>query len=100
MNHGEIDENTWQNRKNHWMSYVNNVVLCTGFSYARYSKAMQEITGFGMKDCLSLPGLGWKYFNSLGTEEVEPNYTYNDDKYMRWFVRESLKGRRICAFNQ
>ena len=39
------------------------------------SKAMEEITRFSMKDCLSLPGLGWKYFNSLRTEEDEPIYT-------------------------
>ena len=31
---------------------------------------MEEITGFSMKDCLSLPGLGWKYFYSLRTEEM------------------------------
>ena len=52
-----------------------------------------------MKDCLSLPGLGWKYFRSLRTEDNELMYTYND-KYMRWFVRQSIKGRRLCAFNQ
>ena len=52
-----------------------------------------------MKDCLSLPGLGWKYFNSLRTEEDEPIYTYND-KYMRYFVRQLIKGGQICAFNQ
>ena len=52
-----------------------------------------------MKDCLSLPGLGWKYFDSLRTEEDEPIYTY-DDKFMRWFVRQSIKGGRVCAFNQ
>ena len=62
-------------------------------------KKMEEITKFSMKDCLSLPGLGWKYFNSLRTEEDEPIYTYND-KYMRWFVRQSIKGGRVCAFNQ
>ena len=39
---------------------------------------MQQITGFSMKDCLSAPGLGWKYLNSLRTEEVEPLYTYNE----------------------
>ena len=60
---------------------------------------MEDITKFSMKDCLSLPGLGWKYFNSLRTEEDEPKYTYND-KYMRWFVRQSIKGGRVCAFNQ
>ena len=52
-----------------------------------------------MKDCLSLPGLGWNIFNSLRTEEDEPIYTYND-KYMRWFVRQSIKGGRVCVFNQ
>ena len=60
---------------------------------------MQEIRGFSMKDCLSAPGLGWKYFNSLRTEEDEPIYTYND-KYMRNFVRRSLKGGRVCALKQ
>ena len=43
--------------------------------------------------------LGWKFFNSLRTEEDEPIYTYND-KYMRWFVRQSKKGGRVCAFDQ
>ena len=76
-----------------------NDVLCTVSSYARYTKAMEEITGYGMKDCLSLPGLGWKFFNSLRTEEHEPIYTYND-KYMRWFVRQSIIGGRVCAFNK
>ena len=60
---------------------------------------MEETTGFSMKDCLSLPGLGWKYFIKLRTEEDEPVYTYNDE-YMRWFVRQSIKGGRVLAFNQ
>ena len=58
---------------------------------------MQKITGFVMKDCLSLTGP--KYFKSLGNEEDELIYTYKD-KYMRWFVRQSTKGGRVCAFNQ
>ena len=98
MNHNEVCSDTSKDKKHEWLDYVKNDVLCTGFSYARYSKAMEEITGFSMKDCLSLPGLRWKYFNSLRTEE-EPIYTYND-KYMRWFVRQSIKGGPVCAFNQ
>ena len=90
---------TWKDKKSEWLPYVKNDVLCTAFSYARYIKVMEEKTGFSMKDCLSLPGLGWKYFNSLRTEEDEPIYTYTD-KYMRWFVRQSIKGGRVCAFNQ
>ena len=74
-------------------------VLSTSYCYARYSKAMEEITGFSMKDCLSLPGLGFKYFSSLRTDQDEPIYTYND-KYMRHFVRQEAYGGRVCAFNQ
>ena len=64
MNHDEFDHFNYKDKMNEWLSYVKNDVLCTGFSYARYIKAMEEITGFSMKDCLSLPGLGLKYFNS------------------------------------
>ena len=99
MNHDDIDGDNYKDKKDIWLPYVKNDVLCTAYSYARYIEAMREITGFSMKDCLSLPGLGWKYFNSLRTEEDEPIYTYND-KYMRWFVRQSIKGGRVCAFNQ
>ena len=99
MDHNDIDGENYKDKKDIWLPYVKNDVLCTAYSYARYSKAMEEITGFSMKDCLSLPGLGWKYFNSLRTEEDEPIYTYND-KYMRCFVRQSIKGGRVCAFNQ
>ena len=99
MNHDEIVENFWRETKDKWLPYVKNDVLCTAYSYARYCGAMQGITGFLMKDCLSLPGQGWIYFKSLRTEEDEPIYTYID-KYMRWFVRQSLKGGRVCAFNQ
>ena len=99
MNHDEIDANNYKNKKDEWLDYVKNDVLCTAFSYAWYTKAMEEIPGFRVKDCLSLPGLGWKYFNCLRTEENEPIHTYKD-KYMRWFVRQSIKAGRICAFIQ
>ena len=98
-NHDDINGDNYKDKKDIWLPYVKNDVLSTSYCYARYCKAMQDITGFSMKGCLSLPGLGWKYFNSLRTEEDEPIYTYNA-KYMRWFVRQSIKGGRVCAFNQ
>ena len=78
MNHNEVYSDTWKDKKDEWLLYVKNDVTCTAFCYARYNKAMEEITGFSMKDCLRRPGLGWKYFNSLKIEEDEPIYTYND----------------------
>ena len=82
MNHDEFDYNDYKDKVNEWLPYVKNDVWCTAFIYARYVKAIEEKSGFSMKDCLSLPGLGLKYFNCLQTEEDEPIYTYND-KYMR-----------------
>ena len=99
MNFVEIKADNWKQKKNEWLDCVKNDVVCTVFSYARYSKAMEDITGFSMKECLSLPGLGWKYSISLRTEEDESIYTYND-KYMRWFVRQSIKEGLVCAFYQ
>ena len=97
MNHDEVDGNSYKDKINEWLPYVKNDVFCTAFSYARYNRAMEELTGFSMKDCLSLPGLGLKNFNSLGTEEDEPIYTYND-KYMRWFARQAAYGGRVLCF--
>ena len=97
MDHDEIDGNNYKDIQDKRLEYVKNDVLCTAFNYARYCKAMEETTGFSMKNCLSALGLGWNYFNSVKTEEDEPIYTYND-KYMRHFVRQSFKGGRVCAF--
>ena len=72
MDHNEIDGSNYRDKISDWLPYVKNDVLCTAFSYARYCKAMKEITGFSVRDCLSVPGLGLNYFESLRTEEDEP----------------------------
>ena len=61
INHDETDGDNYKDKKTGRMEYVKNDFLCTVFSYARYSNAMAEKTEFSMKDCLSLPGLGWNY---------------------------------------
>ena len=60
MNHDEVDCNINKDKKDEWLDYVKQDVLCTVFSYARYLEAMEEIIGFTLKDSLSAPGLGWK----------------------------------------
>ena len=74
LNHDEIGGNNYKEEKDIWLPYVKNDLLCTAFCYTRYNKAMGEITGFSMNDCISVPGLGLKYFNSLREENDEPIY--------------------------
>ena len=78
MNHDEVYSDTGKAKKSKGLDYGKTDIFCTVFSYARYTKDIEEITGFGMKDCLSVSCLGWKHFNSLRTEQDEPIYTYND----------------------
>ena len=60
---------------------------------------MEELTGFGKKNSLTLPSLANKYFNSLREENDDPIYIHNED-YMRYLVRQSIKGGRCGSFNQ
>ena len=99
LEHDEFFEYNWEERKNQWLLYVKNDVLSTAFSYARYSKGMEKLTGFGMKNSLILPSLANKCVNSLWEESDEPIYTYNDE-FMRHFVRKRLKGGHCSALNQ
>ena len=71
----------------------------SAFCYARYTMGMEELTGFGMKNSLTLPSLANKYFNSLRDENDEPIYIYTDP-FMKNFVRKAIKGGRCNAFNQ
>ena len=99
LEHDETFEDNWEEKENERLPYLKKDVLSTAFSYARYSKRMEELTGFGMKNSLILPALANKFFNSLMDESDEPIYPYNDE-YLRHFVRQSIKGGRCSALNQ
>ena len=58
---------------------------------------MQKMTGFGNKDCLTEASLGWKCFGTYNKNREF--YTFND-KYVRDFIRKSIKGGRVAALNR
>ena len=60
LEHDEIFEDNWEEKENEWLPYLRNDVLSIAFSYARYSKGKEELTGFGMKNSLTLPSLANK----------------------------------------
>ena len=99
LEHDEIYEDTWETKENEWLPYVKNDVLSPAFCYARKTQGIEELTGFVMKNSLTLPSLANKYFNSLRDENDEPIYTYTDP-FMRNFLRKAIKGGRCNAFNQ
>ena len=60
---GVVFTDSWRDKKEDWFDLVKKDVLGTGFSFARYSKPLEELIGFGMKDYLNLLRLGLNYFN-------------------------------------
>ena len=72
-------------------------MLCLAFIYARYSMEMKKMSGFGIKDCLTEASLGWKCFGTYN--KVREFYAFNN-KHVRSFIRESIKGGRVAALNR
>ena len=68
---------------------MKNFVLTTAFCYVGYSKGMEELTGFGMKNRLTLPSLPDKCFTSLRYKNYEPIYSYKNEN-MTSFVRQDI----------
>ena len=97
MNHSVINKNNFVELRHIWEPYLISDVLCLAFIYARHSMEMQKMSGFGIKDCLTEASLGWKCFGTYNKDREF--YTFND-KYVRNFIRKSIKGRRCGAFNR
>ena len=53
MDHNEVYEETWENKKKKWLPYLKDDMLSTVFSNAKSSKGMQEKTEFGMKNSIT-----------------------------------------------
>ena len=58
---------------------------------------MPKMSGFGINDCSSEASLGWKCFGTLNKDRGF--YTFND-KYVRIFLLEPIKGGRVAALSR
>ena len=97
MDYSVINKNNFAELRHVWEPYLISDVLCLAFIYARHSMEMQKMSGFGIKDCLTEASLGWKCFGTYNKDREF--YTFND-KYVRNFIRKSIKGGRCGAFNR
>ena len=90
IDHDQFFEDTWEDKEDERLPYLENDVLSTAFSYAKYTKGMEKLTSFGLKNSITLPSLAIKYFNSLSVESDQPIYTY-DDEYMCYLYDKTSK---------
>ena len=97
IEHSVINKNNFVELKHIWEPYLISGVLCLAFIYARHSMEMQKMSGFGIKGCLTEGNLGWKCFGTYNKNKEF--YTFND-KFVRDFIRKSIRGGRVGAFNR
>ena len=72
-------------------------LLCLGVFCARHALEMQEMTGLGIKECLTEASLGWKLFGLINKNSNF--YTFSNDN-VREYIRKFVKAGRVCAFNR
>ena len=72
-------------------------MLWLAFIYATHSMEMQKMGGFGFKDCLPEASLGWKLFGKYNENQ---EFCTCNDKYVRFFVRKSIKVWSVRALNR
>ena len=97
IEHSVINQNNFAELKHFWEPYLKLDVLCLASIYARHSIEMQKMSGFGIKDCLTETSLGWKCFGTYNKDREF--YTFNY-KYVRDFIRKSIKGGTVAALNK
>ena len=97
IEHSVIYKNNFNALKHIWEPYLKLDVLCLAFIYARHSMEMPKMSSFGIKDCLAEASLGWKCFGTYIKDREF--YTFNN-KYVRDFIRISIKGGKVTALNR
>ena len=57
---------------------------------------MQEMSGFGIENCLTKASLGWQCF---GKNNKNRDFCTFHDKYVRDFIRKSITGGKVSVLN-
>ena len=64
IEHFNINKSSFAELRHIWEPYLNLDVLCLALVYARNAMEMQNMSGFGIKDCVTAAILGWKCFGT------------------------------------
>ena len=92
-----INKSNFADLRHIWEPYLKLDVLCLAFIYARNSLEKQIVSEFGIKACLTEASLGWKCF---GTSNKDSDFCTFDDKYIRDFIRKTIKAGRIAPLHR
>ena len=93
----DINKSNFADLRHIWEPCLRLDVLYLAFINARHSMEMQKMSGFGIRDCLTEASLGWICFETSNRDREF--HTFND-KYVRDFIRRSIKSGREAALDR
>ena len=97
IEHPVINKSNFADLRHIWEPYFKLDVLCLAFIYARHSIETPKMSGFGIRDCLREASLGWKCFGTYNKDQEFYTFIH---KFVRDFIRKSIKGGRVAALNR
>ena len=77
IEHSVNFKGNFANLKHIWERYLKLHVLCLVFIYTRISLKKQNMSSFGIEDCLTEANLGWKCFGTYNKVQVFTHVTKN-----------------------
>jgi hypothetical protein len=95
LDHNAITADNYMELRPQWEPYLKLDVISLACCIAKYNSIMKTLVGQNMQSCISSPQLtlkGWT--GSLPKDECVKTHR---DKYIRHFIRQTVKGGRVFA---
>jgi hypothetical protein len=95
FDHKSVTRENFMEKRSEWEPYLELDVISLACCITKYNDMMMNLVGQNMQSCISSPQLTLKgWFTSLGPEYKI--YSHRN-KYIRNFIRRTIKGGRVVA---
>src|SRR5438093_2556797 len=96
VDHDTITLENYAAKRDEWEPYLKYDVISLGCVILKYSKTMIDLVGQNMSSCISSPSLTLKGWYKRHIDDGNKVHTHAD-KYIRWFIRQTVYGGRVFA---
>jgi hypothetical protein len=95
LNHEGITRDNFMDKQDEWRPYLELDVISLACCVTKFNEMAMELVGQNMQSCISSPQLTLKgWYAKLGPDQPIFSFT---NKYIRHFIRKTIKGGRVVA---
>ena len=97
LDHENMTKDNYREKQHEWEPYLKNDVGSLAAIVWLYSKNMVELVGQHMSNNISVAGLAYKGWLNYTRQNNIMIFSHTN-KFVRWFIRNSIYGGRVGAF--